>query len=63
MAGAADRELSGEIVEVTIVRHNKHSLQGELTEAARAAGSPRAPTAARPARRSLPLVPSAAGDV
>jgi tRNA-2-methylthio-N6-dimethylallyladenosine synthase len=54
IAGAADRDLLGEIVDVAIVRHNKHSLQGELGEAARASARPR--TTPRPARRSLPIV-------
>jgi tRNA-2-methylthio-N6-dimethylallyladenosine synthase len=55
VAGAADRELAGEVALVTITRSNKHSLQGELTAAARAAARPReAP--GKPARRSLPLV-------
>ncbi|MCC6552491.1 MAG: tRNA (N6-isopentenyl adenosine(37)-C2)-methylthiotransferase MiaB, partial [Polyangiaceae bacterium] len=35
--GAGELDLEGEIVEVTIARANRHSLQGELTEAARAA--------------------------
>jgi tRNA-2-methylthio-N6-dimethylallyladenosine synthase len=70
VAGAADRELSGEIVEVTIVRHNKHSLQAELAPAARSAGTPRAPspkpvpmgdTPKPPARRSLPLATGTGG--
>jgi tRNA-2-methylthio-N6-dimethylallyladenosine synthase len=54
IAGAEDRDLGGEVVEVTIVRHNKHSLQGELTAAARAAARPQAPKQDR-ARRSLPI--------
>jgi tRNA-2-methylthio-N6-dimethylallyladenosine synthase len=36
VAGALDRDVSGDVVDVTILRHNKHSLQGELTVAARA---------------------------
>src|SRR6185369_14996268 len=55
VAGAADRDLAGAIVEAAIVRHNKHSLQGELTPDARAAAPPRAP-APKAARRSLPIV-------
>ncbi|MFT3767095.1 MAG: MiaB/RimO family radical SAM methylthiotransferase [Minicystis sp.] len=54
VAGAADRDLGGELVEVEIVRQNKHSLQGELAAASRGAGRPRA--AKSPERRSLPLV-------
>jgi tRNA-2-methylthio-N6-dimethylallyladenosine synthase len=54
IAGAEARELTGEIVEVTVVRHNKHSLQAELSPSSQSAGRPRAPTA--PARRTLPLV-------
>jgi tRNA-2-methylthio-N6-dimethylallyladenosine synthase len=54
LAGALDRDLSGEIVEVEIVRHNKHSLQGELAAGSRGAGRLRPPAA--PKRRSLPLV-------
>jgi tRNA-2-methylthio-N6-dimethylallyladenosine synthase len=47
--------LIGEIVEVTIVRAFKHSLEGVLTERYRAVRPP--PGAApRPARRALPLV-------
>jgi tRNA-2-methylthio-N6-dimethylallyladenosine synthase len=55
VAGAGDRDLEGERVEVSIVRHNKHSLQGELTAAARASARPRA-EAPRAARRALPVV-------
>jgi tRNA-2-methylthio-N6-dimethylallyladenosine synthase len=55
IAGAGDRDLEGEMVEVSIVRHNKHSLQGELTAAARAAARPRS-RAPGPVRRSLPVV-------
>lgn len=55
VAGAADRDLGGELVEVSIVRHNKHSLQGELTGASLSAGRPRT-AAAKPARRALPVV-------
>jgi len=55
------------VVEARIVRHNKHSLQGELTPtalasipAARAPVAPeearaRLPMIAGPARRSLPI--------
>jgi tRNA-2-methylthio-N6-dimethylallyladenosine synthase len=55
VAGATDRELAGEVVEVRIVQHNKHSLQGELTPAAWAAARLRAPVDVRSVRRSLPL--------
>ncbi len=54
ISGAADLALSGEVVEVTVVRSNKHSLQGELSASARAAAKPRAFD--KPARRSLPVV-------
>jgi tRNA-2-methylthio-N6-dimethylallyladenosine synthase len=53
--GAERLDLAGEIVEAGITRHNRHSLQGELTFAARAAARPRA-AAKGPARRSLPIV-------
>ena len=56
VAGAADRDLSGEIVEASIVRHNKHSLQGELGPASRGAGRPRAQE--KKGRRALPVIPS-----
>jgi tRNA-2-methylthio-N6-dimethylallyladenosine synthase len=59
--GAADRDLCGEVVEARVVRSNKHSLAGELTDAARAAARPRAVEAPRGARRSLPIVPLDAG--
>jgi tRNA-2-methylthio-N6-dimethylallyladenosine synthase len=57
VARAADRALAGEVVEVAVVRHNKHSLQGELTEAARAAApvTRSRPPETRAARRSLPV--------
>jgi tRNA-2-methylthio-N6-dimethylallyladenosine synthase len=59
ITGAAGLDLAGEIVEADIVRSNKHSLQGELSAAARASARPRvAPEKA--ARRSLPLVAPAA---
>ncbi|APR85253.1 tRNA-i(6)A37 methylthiotransferase [Minicystis rosea] len=58
VAGASDRDLQGELVEVEIVRQNKHSLQGELAPASRGAGRPR--VAVKPERRSLPLVASGA---
>ncbi|WP_434041676.1 MULTISPECIES: tRNA (N6-isopentenyl adenosine(37)-C2)-methylthiotransferase MiaB [Sorangium] len=57
--GAGELDLLGEVVEVSIARANKHSLQAELTEAARAAArqQPRGGAdAGRPARRSLPVV-------
>jgi tRNA-2-methylthio-N6-dimethylallyladenosine synthase len=57
--GAGDLDLWGEIVEVAVTRANRHSLQGELTEAARA--SARRGARPRPgARRALPVL--AAGD-
>jgi tRNA-2-methylthio-N6-dimethylallyladenosine synthase len=58
VAGAEERDLAGEIVEVEIVRQNKHSLQGELSPASRGAGRPRG--AAKPSRRSLPILISEA---
>ncbi len=68
VAGAADRELGGEVVEVSIVRSNKHSLQGELTAAARAVTAERSPVTKPPdqpvekaVRRSLPLIGVAGG--
>jgi len=52
--GAADLDLTGEVVEAQILRANKHSLHGELSEAARAAAPHRPP---RPkGRRLLPVV-------
>jgi len=63
--GAEGLDLRGEIVDVSVVRANKHSLQGELTEAARAAARSLAPAApkARAAggRRSLPILPVSPG--
>ena len=63
IAGADDFDLLGEIVGVQITRANKHSLQGELTEASRGRARPRAtlptPSATRSsgqAKRSLPIV-------
>ncbi|MEP7119621.1 MAG: tRNA (N6-isopentenyl adenosine(37)-C2)-methylthiotransferase MiaB [Byssovorax sp.] len=59
ITGAAGLDLAGCVVTADIVRANKHSLQGELGAAARAAARPR--TAAEKApRRSLPLVVAAA---
>ncbi len=49
--GAARLDLIGRLVEVEITRANKHSLEGELTPAERAAARP----APAPARRSLPI--------
>jgi tRNA-2-methylthio-N6-dimethylallyladenosine synthase len=60
VAGAADRDLAGELVEVAIVRHNKHSLQGELTASARAGSRPLGIAASpKPARRALPIAAGA----
>jgi tRNA-2-methylthio-N6-dimethylallyladenosine synthase len=56
VAGAADRDLLGEVIEVQIVRHNKHSLAGELSAEALAAARPRVIAKEKPARRSLPIV-------
>jgi tRNA-2-methylthio-N6-dimethylallyladenosine synthase len=55
-------DLAGEMVEVLMTRHNRHSLQGELTEGARAASRPRAPSLGlSPPRRSLPVVSAGGG--
>ncbi|AKT39262.1 tRNA (N6-isopentenyl adenosine(37)-C2)-methylthiotransferase MiaB [Chondromyces crocatus] len=52
--GVSELDLVGEVVTVQIIRANKHSLHGELTEAARAAARRARP---RPAgRRVLPVV-------
>jgi tRNA-2-methylthio-N6-dimethylallyladenosine synthase len=59
ITGAAGLDLAGEVVVADVVRANKHSLQGELSAAARAAARPRVAAAKAP-RRSLPLVASAA---
>ena len=59
ITGAAGLDLAGEIVDAEIVRSSKHSLQGELSAAARATALPRV-AAEKAARRSLPLVASAA---
>ena len=40
VSGAEDLDLGGEIVDVTIARSNKHSLEGQLTESARASARP-----------------------
>ena len=58
ITGAAGLDLAGEIVDAEIDRSNKHSLQGELSAAARASARPRV-APAKAARRSLPLVASA----
>jgi tRNA-2-methylthio-N6-dimethylallyladenosine synthase len=63
---AVGLELRGEIVEVEIVRANKHSLQAELTEAARAsarksAALPAVKPAPGGARRTLPVLPASPG--
>ena len=55
IVNASDLGLRGEIVEVRVMRSNKHSLQGELTTEARASARPRAPQD-KPTRRSLPIV-------
>ena len=60
IGGAAGLDLAGDVVLADVIRSNKHSLQGELTAASRAAARPRVAPAA-PARRSLPLVASAEG--
>ncbi|WP_437954945.1 tRNA (N6-isopentenyl adenosine(37)-C2)-methylthiotransferase MiaB [Sorangium sp. So ce119] len=60
--GAGELDLLGEVVEISITRANKHSLQAELTEAARAAARPQPRgDAGRPARRSLPVVAAEGG--
>ena len=40
MTGAYAFDLTGTIVEAIVVRSNKHSLEGELTVAAKAAARP-----------------------
>ena len=60
IGGAAELDLAGEVVDASIVRSNKHSLQGELTPVARASARPRA-APEKSARRSLPLLAHAAG--
>ncbi len=59
ITGAAGLDLAGEVVLADIVRANKHSLQGELSAAARAAARPRVAAEKAP-RRSLPLVAASA---
>ena len=59
ITGAAGLDLAGEVVLAEVVRANKHSLQGELSAAARAAARPRV-VAEKAPRRSLPLVTVAA---
>jgi tRNA-2-methylthio-N6-dimethylallyladenosine synthase len=54
LANAAGLDLLGKIVPVTITAAHKHSLQGELPEAVRAAARPASTTA--PARRGLPVL-------
>jgi tRNA-2-methylthio-N6-dimethylallyladenosine synthase len=60
IAGAGDLELGGSMVEVEIARANKHSLEGRLTEASRAAAPVRREGSAgsekKGGRRSLPIV-------
>ncbi|EYF08467.1 tRNA-i(6)A37 methylthiotransferase [Chondromyces apiculatus DSM 436] len=55
--GASELDLTGEVVTAHILRANKHSLHGALTEAARAAArQPRARAQGSQARRALPVV-------
>ncbi len=69
IVGAEGLDLRGTIVEVVVTRANKHSLQAELSDEARAASKPLPAAAAvetpkpRAAgeRRSLPLVPAGPG--
>jgi tRNA-2-methylthio-N6-dimethylallyladenosine synthase len=63
IAAADDLDLLGEVVGVQITRANKHSLQGELTEASRLQARPRATLSGSSpsrssgqAKRSLPIV-------
>jgi len=59
VAGAQGFDLRGDVVEVEIKRANKHSLQAELTDEARASARPLAVLSTNQAsqgRRSLPLV-------
>ncbi|MCS6900241.1 MAG: tRNA (N6-isopentenyl adenosine(37)-C2)-methylthiotransferase MiaB [Myxococcales bacterium] len=58
--GAAGLDLLGKLVQVTITAAHKHSLQGELTEVARAAARPTTATVPLPlatsSRRALPVL-------
>jgi len=56
IAGAADRDLMGRVVEVSIVRRHKHSLLGELTAAEREAAPVLPSPAPARGRRALPVV-------
>ena len=57
VAGADDLDLAGEIVDVAIARSNKHSLEGQLTESARASARPLVATNSnKGARRQLPVI-------
>jgi tRNA-2-methylthio-N6-dimethylallyladenosine synthase len=62
IGGAETLDLRGEVIEVEITRANKHSLQGELTEASRGVARPllTAPPAGK-GRRSLPVVAAGPG--
>ncbi|MDC3957510.1 tRNA (N6-isopentenyl adenosine(37)-C2)-methylthiotransferase MiaB [Polyangium jinanense] len=71
VAGAEGLDLRGTIVEVVITRANKHSLQAELSDEARAAAKPLPVVPAAPVdapkpraageRRSLPIVAAGGG--
>ena len=60
IAGDSDKDLAGMLVDVEIVRANRHSLEGRLSEEARIEAStrPAAPKGApkQGARRSLPVL-------
>jgi tRNA-2-methylthio-N6-dimethylallyladenosine synthase len=57
VTGAEDLDLAGQIVEVHVVRSNKHSLEAELTPAARSCARPLLDPSPAPApRRALPML-------
>lgn len=57
VAGASELDLLGEIVEVVVMRSNKHSVEGELTEASRAGARPLdAEAPVKKVRRALPVI-------
>ncbi len=64
VTGADAFDLTGTIVEAIVVRSNKHSLEGELTVAAKAAARPISGgtvTNDKAARRALPMLAAAGG--
>jgi hypothetical protein len=57
VAGAEDLDLAGDVVDVRVVRSNKHSLEAELGSEGRAKARPLHEGARRPApRRALPVI-------